>query len=451
MTTAAPGNGKGPQDAAPGTDDPQSRYVSRVRRAYLAVSGFDYFADMLLTVTSVLLLQSYGMSSSAVFALVAAVWIVEGICEIPTGILADMVGRRASVALSFVLRAVGYGALFFSDNVTVAAAGTLLAAIGGTFSSGALEAWAVDETGARDSRELDRLFARGKIAENSGLVLGTLAGAALGSLDLAWPQLAAGAACALSAVLALSLMGGGPHSPRSPHAFLRGLRASGRDVVTGARLTLRGDRVLIVLIVGTAFLWMFRGVPGVQWTVVYESLAGGHLLVLAVMRSVGSLLEIPLLGWIMALQQRRGTARRTVVVTASAVGAIALATAGVVRDPLVSMVCYVGFTTAFGLCMPGLRAAVNERIEAGHRATVLSMASLANSLLTGGGLILVGTFVDDLGSAGLSWPLAAAGFAAAGLLLAALTTRSVPGRPAEADGSPAGQPAPAGVQDASPA
>lgn len=427
--------------------------MARMHRAYLAVSGFDYFADMLLTVTSVLLLQSYGMSSSAVFALVAAVWIVEGVCELPTGILADMMGRRASVAVSFVLRAVGYGALFFSDDVRVAAAGTLLAAFGGTFSSGALEAWAVDETGARDPRELDRLFTRGKIAENSGLVLGTLAGAALGSLDLALPQLVAGGACALSAVLALALMTGGHHAPREPRTFVQGLRASGRDVATGARLTLRGDRVLIALIGGTGLLWMFRGIPGVQWTVVYESLAGGHLLVLAMMRSVGSLLEIPLLGWIMALQQRRDTARRTIVVTASVVGAVALAAAGVIRDPVPSMACYVVFSTAFGLCMPGLRAALNERIDAAHRATVLSVASLANSLLTGGGLALVGSFVGDLGSAGLTWPLAAAGFAVAGLWLAALAARGVTPRRADVAGSRSQVPAPiapAAAQDGSP-
>lgn len=198
-------------------------HVTRVRRGYLLVSGLDYFGDMLLTVTSVLLLQSLGMGSGAVFALIAAVWIVEGVSEIPTGVLADLIGRRASVAISFVLRAVGYSALFFSGSVYVAAAGVLLSALGGTFASGALEAWAVDETGAdetgaKDPRGLDRLFAQGKIAENAGLVLGTLTGAALGTLDLALPQIVAGLTCALAAVLSLRLMTGrpDPDRPRPP-------------------------------------------------------------------------------------------------------------------------------------------------------------------------------------------------------------------------------------------
>ncbi|MFH8465182.1 MFS transporter [Streptomyces sp. NPDC017991] len=418
---------------------PTSQGLRRVRRGYLLVSGLDYFADMLLTVTSVLLLQSLGMGSGAVFALIAAVWIVEGVSEIPTGVLADLLGRRVSVAISFVLRAVGYSALFFSGSVYVAAAGVLLAALGGTFASGALEAWAVDETGARDPGALDRLFAQGKIAENAGLVLGTLTGAALGTLDLALPQIVAGVSCALAAVLSLRLMtcrpnpertgpgtGSGPGTGPGPgprEGFAPRLRESFGEVMAGTRLTLRGDRVLIALIAATALLWLFRGIPGVQWTVVYEGLVGGDLLVLGAMRSVGSLLEIPLLGWTMSLQKRRAAARRTVIVTASTTGALALVCAAAVREPAVSIVCYVCFSTAFGLCMPGVRAAMNERIDSGHRATVLSVASLFNSLFTGGGLILTGLAVGDLGSAAVAWPLAAAGFGVAGLWVASLAVR----------------------------
>ncbi|MFE7069603.1 MFS transporter [Streptomyces sp. NPDC057620] len=410
----------------------RDRRVRQVRRGYLLVSGLDYFADMLLTVTSVLLLQSLGMGSGAVFALIAAVWIVEGVSEIPTGVLADLLGRRVSVAISFVLRAVGYSALFFSGSVYVAAAGVLLAALGGTFASGALEAWAVDETGAGDPGALDRLFAQGKIAENTGLVLGTLTGAALGTLDLALPQIVAGVSCALAAVLSLRLMTGRPQPPRpGPRAGLGPrLRESFGEVMTGTRLTLRGDKVLIALIVATALLWLFRGIPGVQWTVVYEGLVGGDLLVLGAMRSVGSLLEIPLLGWTMSLQRRRAAARRTVIVTASTVGALALVCAAAVREPAVSIVCYVCFSTAFGLCMPGVRAAMNERIDSGHRATVLSVASLFNSVFTGGGLILTGLAVGDLGSAAVAWPLAAAGFGVAGLWVASLAVREGAGPPA---------------------
>ena len=431
----------GPEDDTTGPGPPRAvdqdadqslvRHVRHVRRGYLLVSGLDYFADMLLTVTSVLLLQSLGMGSGAVFALIAAVWIVEGISEIPTGVLADLLGRRTSVAISFALRAVGYSALFFSGEVYVAAAGVLLAALGGTFASGALEAWAVDETGAGDRHGLDRLFAQGKIAENSGLVLGTLVGAALGTLDLALPQIVAGVSCALAAVLSLRLMTTGPPRPhRPPGAVLPRLRASSGEVLTGTRLTLRGDRALIALIAATALLWLFRGIPGVQWTVVYEGLVGGDLLVLGAMRSAGSLLEIPLLGWTLSLQRRRASARRTVLVTASTTGAFALACAAAVREPAVSLVCYVCFSTAFGLCMPGVRAAMNERIESGHRATVLSVASLFNSLFTGGGLILTGLAVGDLGSVVPAWPLAAAGFGAAGLWAAVLTVRRETAPPA---------------------
>lgn len=397
----------------------------RVRRRYSLVMGLDYTADMMLTVTSVLLFQELGMSSGAIFTLVAAVWIVEGVSELPTGVFADMLGHRRSVVVSFVLRAVGYGALFFTDSVAVAAAGTLTAAVGGTFASGAIEAWAVEEAGTHDPSGLDRLFAQGRIAENTGLVLGTLGGAALGTLDLALPQLAAGLVCVLAAFCSMVWMTSGAHRPARSTGLQRRLRGSVREVVGGARLTLRGDRVLLALIVGCALLWLFRGVPSVQWTAVYESLVGGQLIVLGLMRSVGSLVEIPLLGWSARAQGHGRTTRRTAVVTAATAGTFALAGAALLREPALSMLCYVCFSSAFGLCMPGVRAAMNERIDGRHRATVLSVAGLFNNLFTGGGLMLVGLAVDDLDSVAVAWPSAAAGFGLTGLWVAALVARPI--------------------------
>ncbi|MFD4243979.1 MFS transporter [Streptomyces sp. NPDC058525] len=399
--------------------------VRRIRRTYLLVSGLDWFADMALTVTSVLLLQSLGMSGPGVFAVIAAVWIVEGLSEIPTGIAADLLGRRSAVAVSFLLRAVGYSALFFSDSIPVAVAGTLLAALGGTFSSGALEAWAVDETERTDPGGLDRMFTQGRIADNTGLVLGTLTGAWLGTFDLALPQLAAGLACLAGTALALARMTEARPSPADGR-FAARLRESTTDVLAGARITLSGDRILLALIVGAAVLGLCRGVPGVQWTVVFESAAGGSLLLLALMRCAGSLLEIPLLGWVLRFQKRNTGARRTVIAGGALVAGLALTGAALLPGALGPAVAFVAFTTAFGMCMPGIRAALNERIGGEHRATVLSVAALFTNLFTGGALVLMGVVVGDLAAVSVAWPLAALVFAATGLGMAFLAGRPAP-------------------------
>lgn len=421
----------------------------RVERTYLLVSALDYFADMTIAVTSVLLLQSRGLSSHAVFATVAGVWIIEGLLEVPTGVLADMLGRRLSVLISFIVRTLGYSALFFSESPEVAIAGTLFAAIGTPFYSGALEAWAVDELGGRDGTSLDRLFARARVAENGGLFLGTLLGGALGTLNLALPQLVAGLSCAVGmAVCALRMTEHGKSLPRLEPGTLRvQIGASVREVASGTRRTLRGDKVLVALMFGAALLWLFRGVPGVQWTASFEQAAGGSLIVLGLMRSGSSLLEIPLLMGMMRLQRRGREARRWIIIGGASAGAAFLTLAALAEPTAVRIGAYVCFSLAAGLCMPGIRAAINERIEPRHRATALSVTSLFNSLFTGVGLIVVGATVPSLSQVSTSWPLAALGFAMAGMLVGVLA--SLPEPAAHAPPAAAVLPAAAGDATAS--
>jgi MFS family permease len=414
-----------------------------VARTYLLVSALDYFADMTLAVTSVLLLQSKGLSGPAIFATVAGVWLVEGLFEVPTGILADMLGRRLSVLISFVMRAIGYSALFFFDSAAVAVAGTLFAAVGTTFYSGSMEAWAVDELGDSAGKNLDQLFTRSRVAENAGLFLGTMVGAALGMLNLAWPQLLAGSTCAIGAGVCALLMTE-HHKPASrpePGTLRAQVRTSLHEVVGGTRRTLRGDKVLVSLILGAALLWLFRGIPGVQWTASFEQTAGGSLLVLGWMRSGSTLLEIPLLMGVMRFQHRSRGLRQWIITGAAIGGAVFLTLAALAESAAVRIGAYVCFSLAIGVCMPGIRAAINERIAPQHRATALSVASLFNSLFTGLGLIVVGSTVPDLSSVSTSWPLAALGFALVGVLVGVLVSLPRPrAQVIEAEQAPPGLP-----------
>lgn len=399
--------------------------LRRVMQTYLCLSTLATFADMTLTVTLVLLLQARGMSSQAVCAVMACVWLVEGVCEVPTGIIADMLGRRLAVLVSFALRAVGYGALFCTPDPTVAVLGTLVAAVGVTFQSGALEAWVVDAVREHPAGGLDRLFARARVCENLGLLTGTMFGAALGTLNLAWPHLLAGTSCAVGVCLTAIRMTESPQagSLQSRGRLLARLQDSTRVITVGARRTLQRDTILLGLICSAAALWLFRSIPGVQWTVNFAQVLGENTLWLGVMRSSSALLEIPCLFGIMRVQRHGHLARRRLLSVLACTGALCLLTAALAPSTVVRMGAYVGFALAFGLCLPGVQAAINERIVPQHRATVLSVASLCNSLCAGTGLTLVGTLLPNLSSVHLSWPLAAIGFAIAGVVTSRYAAR----------------------------
>ncbi len=112
--------------------------------------------------------------------------------EVPTGIVADSWGRRASYLLGTLTLAVTtvlYVLLWYAHGPFWAwAVSSVLIGLGFTFFSGATEAWLVDALRATGyGGELDPVFARGQVVMGAATLLGSVAGgyiAQLGGLGL---------------------------------------------------------------------------------------------------------------------------------------------------------------------------------------------------------------------------------------------------------------------------
>src|SRR5438093_7499905 len=178
----------------------------RVIRSYLVISGLFTLSASLIWGINTLFLLHAGLSIFEVFVANAAFTAAMALFEIPTGVVADTRGRRASFLLSEAI--LGVGTLAY---VAVAAVhgGLLLFCLAGvvlglgyTFYSGAVEAWLVDALEATGYRhELDRVFAKVSIVASVAMIVGTVGGGLLGQLDLSIPYLVRGAliviACAV--------------------------------------------------------------------------------------------------------------------------------------------------------------------------------------------------------------------------------------------------------------
>jgi DHA3 family tetracycline resistance protein-like MFS transporter len=125
------------------------------------------------------------------------------IFEIPTGIVADLWGRKLSVVLGYAL--IGAGFILWGAVPVFAAVlfAQVLWGLGYTFTSGALQAWLSDEIG---STRATPLFARGaQVAQVAGIVaIGISLTAGLVSLRL--PLLVAGSSFVVMAALLVPLM-----------------------------------------------------------------------------------------------------------------------------------------------------------------------------------------------------------------------------------------------------
>ncbi|MDO7866852.1 MFS transporter [Nocardioides jiangxiensis] len=152
-----------------------------VQRTYLLLMlGNTLAASLIWGINTIFLLDS-GLSNLEAFAANAAFTAGMVLFEIPTGIVADTVGRRASYLLGTVTLAAS--TLFYVGLWQVHGpfwlwlAASVLIGLGFTFFSGAVEAWLVDALAATGfDGSLDSVFGRGQMVSGAGMLVGSVAG-----------------------------------------------------------------------------------------------------------------------------------------------------------------------------------------------------------------------------------------------------------------------------------
>lgn len=162
-----------------------------VRRYYLYAGIYTLAASIIWGINTLFLLDA-GLSIGGVFIANSAFSAGTMLFEIPTGVVADTIGRRASFLLSLVVLAattLGYVALAEIGGGLVAfSAVSVFMGLGFTFYSGAMEAWLVD--GVRHhgyDGALDQVFARAQTIGSTAMIVGTIGGGLVGQIDLALP------------------------------------------------------------------------------------------------------------------------------------------------------------------------------------------------------------------------------------------------------------------------
>jgi DHA3 family tetracycline resistance protein-like MFS transporter len=171
------------------------------------------------------------------------------LCEIPTGVVADVVSRRLSVLIGLGLLGVGWLATGLAGSFAMIAAAALVIGVAETFVSGAREAWIADEMAIIEPEaSVDQAFARGSEAGMLARFFGswTAAGLAIAGSN-ATPIIATGAVfLVICAGAALLMTEHGFERKHGGHS-LRGLFAV---FGTGYRLT-RSSRVLTAVLAAT--------------------------------------------------------------------------------------------------------------------------------------------------------------------------------------------------------
>ena len=163
--------------------------------------------------------------------------------EIPTGIVADLVSRRLSLAIGWLIQGSAWALVAATTDFGVILAAWVLWGIGATFESGAFQAWITDEVGREN---VGPVFVRGTQAGLAGGLVGLAAGIGIGTVDLRVAIIAAGAVTAAMGVVALAVMPETGFTPE-PRAGSTRRRAMVDTASRGVRLIRRAPALLLLV------------------------------------------------------------------------------------------------------------------------------------------------------------------------------------------------------------
>jgi len=369
---------------------------AEIRRVYLLLTLFQTLSASLIFGINTLFLLDAGLSNTGAFVANAAFTAGMVIFEIPTGVVADTVGRRASFHL----------ALWAAESplwmwVVVSA----LIGLGFTFFSGATEAWLVDALAATDGDgQLEEIFGKGSVVGGVAMLVGSVSGGVIAQFGLGIPYALRSLLLVVTFFMAWRYMHDVGFEPAPGGNFRQEIRD-----ITRASLEhgLKNPPVRSLMLaapfsfgVGVWAFYAFQphlldlyGDPNATWV------AGTAAAVFAGARIIGGLVAVRAAHFI----GRRSTGLLVTTVTQAA----ALAVVGLTTSFWVALAALVLTSVMMAAVMPVrqvMMAAVmpvrqtliNSLIPSEQRATVLSFDGLMGST---GGLV----FQPALGRAADAW------------------------------------------------
>lgn len=387
-----------------------------VVRTYLILLVLNTLAASLIWGINTLFLLDAGLSITQAFVANAFFTAGQVIFEVPTGVVADTMGRRFSYMLGTVTLAVTtllYYLLWLADGPFIGwAAVSALLGLGFTFFSGATEAWLVDALhSSKYKGTLDSVFAKGQVFGGVTMLIGSFGGGLIAQAsNLGVPYLLRSGLLVASFVAAWLLMrdiGFTPERSRTPlKEMKRVLKASidhGFRVPAIRWVMLAGPFgygiSFYVFYAMQPYLLELYGDPEAYWV------AGLAASIVAGAQVVGGLL-VPL--------TRKLFNRRTGYMLANVLVAfIALTLIGLVDNFIAAVVVLVVWGATFAAMSPVRQAFLNALIPSKQRATVLSTDNLLGSA---GGVVIQ----PALGKSADVWSLSTSFLLAAGLQTAAI-------------------------------
>lgn len=380
---------------------------------FVALTALSWLPTGLTLPVLVILMQDRGLSLGQVGAVAATAGLVVMLFELPTGGLADAVGRRPVLLAAAVFDLVALVVTAAAGGFAAFLGAAAIRGVGRALDSGPLESWFVDAAFALDGEtDIERGLGRAGTAVGLSLAAGSLAAAGLaagphvGGLD---PLVVPLVAAAVARVVHIAVVARVLTEPRRTHPGSLAAGVAGAPRVVRSSVGLVAATPALLALVGVEVLWG-AGLTGL------EMLTGPRLVDLLGSASEGVLVFglAAAAGWVASAAGSAAVARAAgaaaehpvrIAVWLRLTQGAAVGVMAVVGGASGLVTGYLAFYLVHGAANVVHYGMIHRLVDAARRTTVLSAHSLAARI----GAVAAGAGLGALaGAAGLPTALGVA-------------------------------------------
>ena len=354
------------------------RKLSSLTTWYLIALLWAFLNSVTFSVTGIYYVNEVGLNPLELILLGTAMESAAFLFEIPTGVVADVYSRRASVIVGMFLTGFGIILIGARPHFYSVISGAFLFGLASTFISGAIDAWLADEIG---SENLGPAYFRAAQFGYAGALAGIVVGVGLATFWLTLPILLAGSGTiglALFLVFFMPETGFSPVPREGRHSW-----GAMRSTLVDGISQVRSSPVLIGLLAVAAVMGMYsEGVDRLSEPHFLQDFEFPAFLGLAPVVWLGSIRAIALILGIAATaiasrfvdpsQQRQARAALVAITGIEILGTLAFALSG---QFFPAVVCIWVAGMARSSAGPIYRTWLNQNLDSRSRATVISMSS----------------------------------------------------------------------------
>jgi MFS family permease len=356
-----------------------------IKRIYYVLTVGNTLAASLIWGINTIFLLDAGLSNLEAFAANAFFTAGMVLFEVPTGIVADLRGRRASFLLGTITLAVTTALYVLLWHLEAPfwqwAVVSALLGLGFTFFSGATEAWLVDAlTATGFDGQLDAVFGRAQVFSGVAMLAGSAGGGYLAQLtNLGVPFVVRAGVLVVMFVVAAVVMrdiGFTPDRGTRPLAQIRRIVTDSVDY--GLRVPTVRYLMLAAPFFGGVGVYVFYALQPYLLKLYGDPHAYGVAGLVAAILAGSQIAGGFLATWVRSLFRRRTSA----LIAAQVLSVAAVLLMGLVASFWVVLALIVVWGLLNSATMPIRQAFLNGLIPSRQRATILSFDSLMSS--TGG-------------------------------------------------------------------